>query len=105
MDKQSLIKKLAEWAGIRYEVCTLTIAGHCWVYPDGEHTNMPPDFTNSLDACFKWLVPKVYQLLGDKEFFKFLVRWCMEVITDGSEALTLCLAIEKLIDEGVSSET
>ena len=57
MGKQVLNKKMAEWAGFRY-------INNKLLYPDGTDTfdnlNKPHiNFTNSLDACFKWLVPKV----------------------------------------------
>ena len=95
-----LNKKLAEWAGL-----------------SGVKYDAPcPKFTESLDACFKWLVPK---LIGDYQYtlamttdvddesrestYTFDLSSDPLVIdaesTDKTPALALCLAIEKLIDE------
>ncbi len=61
MNEQKLNKKLAEWAGLkqvpRYDGTDMS--NPLWLYPDGNHDNLCPGFTQSLDACFKWLVPKV----------------------------------------------
>ncbi len=122
VNKQELNKKLAEWAGFEFGTGTVdfpdigvTEVVDGWHYPN--KTFVPkwatmdgglPNFPESLDACFKWLVPK----LGSKD----LLIWirCDNIprvtITDaikdevlitvlGKElALALCLAIEKLID-------
>jgi len=94
MDEQKLNKKLAEWAGI---------VG--W-RPQLSHMN----FTQSLDACFKWLVPQSLGILAGEGFLpptiKLFQLWYDELVSltgDSSKveqsALTLCLAIEKLVDE------
>jgi len=63
-----------------------------------------PDFTSSLDACFKWLVPKMfyYQLSGDgkKHHCEILHKVIQGYYGGDAEtpSLALCLAIEKLID-------
>ena len=117
MKNQELNEKLAKWAGNfdftpdgRYEA------------PDGEWNI---NFTESLDACFKWLVPKLrindkYPYLNeiiidpvvcDDEMYYVYLRYdslhddgCVEreeaQTSSKVLALALCLAIEKLIDEG-----
>ena len=111
---QELKEKLAEFAGFRYGKfdCVSSLSSELngvvtgWLSPEAtsepyksEHFSKElPDFPQSLDACFKYLMPEVHRTLGDKEFFKFLVRWCMKVITEGNEALALCLETEKLVD-------
>jgi len=108
MDKWKLNEKLAKWVGSfdftpdgRYEA------------PDGEWNT---DFTDSFDACLKWLVPKLqdkgYQIdivcFEHKGFavspFYVLDDQTRPLIDvrDDSLALALCLAIEKLIDGKVS---
>ncbi len=124
-----LNKKLAEWAGFCRRGRSYTGVS-LWVSPneiehfdkvakeqDGEeYTRMPerdthyklPDFTESLDLCFKWLVPELkcpyISLLFDGE-------WSAGVWFNNTEnssvachaesekpATALCLAMEKLID-------
>ena len=86
MDKQELNKKLAEWSG--------------------EEGN----YTQSLDACFKWLVPKLSMTrLAYKYYLCSMTYeatvWAKDGIwregwSEDNAALALCLAIEKLIDGG-----
>ena len=83
-----------------------------------------PDFPNSLDCCFKWLVPKLaerYNLDGVLLFIRWTIQresllersripggWDAEIwfrdrqniegIWAATPALALCKAIEKLID-------
>jgi hypothetical protein len=87
-------------------------------YEDGVSltTSNPPNFPESLDACFKWLVPKLYR---DNYYYDLLqwdngrhkaiiskatVEWAVTASDTIAEtpALALCRAIEKLIDEGVN---
>ena len=90
MNEQELNEKLAEWAGCAME--------YDRVYEK--------PFTQSLDACFKWLVPKLnhIEMVGHNGDFV----WNPEIkdrlatvstIGGKSPALALCLAIEKLIDK------
>jgi len=71
MDK--LNKKLAEWAGFKledtqfYESSWGTTKVETWRSPNGSSCNPPLNFTESLDACFKWLVPKAIRLQGDTD--------------------------------------
>jgi len=121
MTNQELNKKLAEWAG--FEEGTHIIdswydgrlrwrsGDKFWKRPDGiGQLAAPPNFTSSLDACFKWLVPKlnkqglrirlINQPQGRDTFFCAIGgRWLAhEWAEEESLALTLCKAIEKLID-------
>lgn len=111
-NEQELDKKLAEWAGF-------TQGGkYGWNYPDGSGwTRFLPYFDESLDACFKWLIPKVMKegygyVLSDscgKEphictFYCGYKEREERQIASGSgatPALAFCLAIEKLIDSKV----
>jgi len=79
-----LNQKLAEWEG------------------GGWHS-----YTTSLDACFKWLVPKYISevcmlpmgLNSIMSIYTFLFAEWLKVMRDGVEpAPALCKAIEKLID-------
>jgi len=97
MDRQELNKRMAEWAGWSYKdnLC----------FPPGvEQTPWNaisygglPNFTQSLDACFEWLVPK----LGKFQRGLVIERWAIRIILDDKiePALALYLTIEKLIDE------
>jgi hypothetical protein len=112
MNEQELNKKLAEWAGFKeikcYEKGNERYA--YWIEPVSEENYglLPPNFTQSFDACFKWLVPKLYG------FWLHRSINCRDFYFEGSygdadgathynaeantPALALCLAIEKLID-------
>lgn len=67
-----------------------------------------PNFTDSLDACFKWLVPKLpkgYRVAlfsGEINYAAYFYRNKDIYSKAGAGAetpeLALCLAIEKLID-------
>ena len=94
MDRlEQLNKKLAKWAGFEF------VNYRYWLYPDGTYHKELPNFPQSLDACFEWLMQKPKSKV-------FLVLWAMDVVCDWAEgkeprpALALCLAIEKLINGG-----
>ncbi len=111
-----LNKKLAEWAGWTTAFNLDTRQGvnegvtNYYVNPDGRARDIP-NFTQSLDACFKWLVSKgisklmtcgfssmtAYTILFDR--MRDLIIW-----EGNPPALALCLAIEKLIDGEVNRE-
>ena len=130
-EKQKLNEKLARWAGFTFEkqgsgkkISELygwdVIDESTFVhYPDGGSGLLEdmPSFTDSLDACFKWLVPKLgttligvdfippYRKQGEwlcnVEFEKvYMGRFIIESYRAKGEtsALALCRAIEKLID-------
>ncbi len=109
MNEQELNIKLAEWAGFT----GVELSGnYLWglepgkVYKDGRVRL--PVFTQSLDACFKWLVPKAIAMIcqsfkvGDRQAYKILFDWWQDEIWKvqdaNKEALALSRAIEKLID-------
>lgn len=128
VDTQALNKELAEWAGWHSEVASMgdgmrypillspdeeLVEGQAGYIPD--HT---PNFTNSLDACFEWLVPKLTDLdINARLVLTHQLDYSVSIFfsnpvdddyptrgvgrgRDGeSPALALCLAIEKLIDE------
>ncbi len=90
--KQELNKKLAKWAGFTP------------VY-GGLYYENSPNFTESLDVCFKWLVPKVIDELADidiststEAYYKLFEMWLEQAENGILNAITLCLVIEKLIN-------
>jgi len=114
-EEKELNEKLARWAGFKR---TKGLYGP-WKYPTEisilpmDRFDVLPDFTSSLDVCFKWLVPK---LIGCKLDYKGVnpkMEWFASVEIyyantegqttsdeyDTNPALALCRAIEKLIDE------
>jgi len=136
VNEQELNRKLAEWAGFTYIKHYVPSYGYTeendpdplyvelWSNPNAEPvdlhwdfgmSNFEPNFTQSLDACFKWLVPKLKQeglmitvnMLGSisekwdcrlhKGYFPNIAI-CLEEAE--IPALALCLAIEKLIGQG-----
>ena len=108
MNEQELNKKLAEWAGFKYQVCSSVRRGYCWVDPQyGDHAETPPNFIQSLDACFRWIVPKAidrimaeHECSSDVAYAILFKKWLQELeLIIPNAALSLCLAIEKLIDE------
>ena len=127
-EKQKLNEKLARWAGftfVKRGSGKVIIKLYGWDvvdeqtfihYPDGGsglYEDMTP-FTDSLDACFKWLVPKVISKghwLGMittqmSSGTQYIFAIYVEKYKDKAEheasnkdpALALCLASEKLID-------
>jgi len=133
IDEQKLNKKLAGWAGFKWHKTRQYVHGYlmhggkwedghydyqgkCWYDTpecDGisyHQYNKVPDFTNSLDACDKWLLPRFWICNISKEEAIF---WDVHVsipdyhgpnkhgngqALNEKLALALCLAIEKLID-------
>jgi len=101
--------KLAEWAGWTCENGEF----HRRWYPPGvkhliinqyyENYRYLPDFLQSLDACLKWLIPKVdtYGLCtvhGNKHLATVIKDAKMGSAVAESAPLALCLAVEKLIN-------
>lgn len=100
MDEQKLNEKLAKWAGIGIDE---------FIMYKKEY-----NFTQSLDSCFEWLVPKlIYCSLVKMESDYHGNHWICEVRLEmkgeryygdslaKEPALALCLAIFKLIDAEV----
>lgn len=110
---EELNKKLAKWAGFFYgwsdNPKTMETEGG-WYYPlANPKTCMQvdlPNFTQSLDTCFKWLMPKVIgKIMSEQEcssdvaYGILFKKWLQELELMIPEAsLSLCLSIEKLID-------
>jgi len=103
--EKELNKKLAEWAGLPYKPVDFGLP-----YNEGGYDL--PDFTQSLDACFKWLVPKIAREVADidlstdrEAMYKLFSLWIELFWTLREQpislALALCLAIEKLVDKAV----
>jgi len=112
VNEQELNKKLAEWVGLKENHWTKK-----WFDSPSHSIGDLPNFAQSLDACFKWLVPKVgiYSLWRGRPRIMGIPEEVpvsehnAEAWNDmnygyahskESLALALCLAIEKLIDEG-----
>lgn len=107
---QKLKEKLAMWAEFTqitrkeaYDIGHYTLWENALGYSHGEL----PDFPNSLDACFKWLVPKLrithhihFHSYDGKVDWRVVLSNTNETIygRHNEPALALCLAIEKLID-------
>ena len=103
-----LNEKLARWAGIHQE--HHPFYGLIWCDADGEIVGFLPDFTISLDYCFKWLVPLIPAVRITSGTVKEGVRYVQAEVfptdiddasyyeRDGNAALALCKAIEKMID-------
>ena len=111
IDTPALNKKLAEWAGFKRGIAD---SWHL-TEPHYSLSSEPPDFTQSLNACFKWLVPKLglYEIIFSAKAsvngYVCQLIWhskdpnrvgMHDHITECGEtyALALCRAIERLID-------
>ena len=110
---EELNKKLAEWAGFEHKV--VDIAGgeaqvDHWYYGTQSFIFFPPNFTDSLNACFKWLVPKLkrWELGSNAEGSSYAIvsdriqKYPSEAQAK-TPALALCLAISKLIEQNEHS--
>jgi len=94
-----LNKKLAEWVGLRL-AGELDYTGF-YMFADSEGIAHHANFTESLDACFKWLIPEVYKRCGQGATQALLEIWGLYISLGAywrKEAKALCFAIEKLID-------
>lgn len=114
-EKQKLNEKLAKWAGFMeiHDIQTGAIFGdRLWtpnrVYWDEDRKwvwKNKLNFTDSLDACFKWLVPKLdyYCLTPEYDGRGYYADASIgnayaEYFQGETQPLAFCLAIEKLID-------
>ena len=104
---EELNKKLAEWIG--FKLVEKAHHADIWESPNGTRYEGLPHFTFSLDACFKWLVPKLGKIIIQldntaKLWYCSLVMEDMQsrmfTVRAETPALALCKAIEKLIAEG-----
>lgn len=102
---QELNKKLAEWrfAGYTVDVIGKQIFTGKFGYPIEL-------FTQSPDACFKWLIPEATKRFGAMATYMATCSAMYESIVkkefstkeapyDGKPALALCREIEELIDK------
>jgi hypothetical protein len=53
ISQQELKRRLSVWAGFKWDSSTNT-----WTYPNGNMGDSP-NFVDSLDSCFHWLLPHV----------------------------------------------
>jgi len=116
MADQELNEKLAKWAGFTYHGEIQSLYQHSpygWLNPNYVYCKEGlPKFTNSLDDCFEWLVPKVkYQLelgvllnrIHGKLYACILTTYKGDIAAEPAKhkepALALCKAIEQIIDK------
>jgi len=108
---KELNEKLARWAGFTQTVGE-SLEG-IWTFPERSRaSNMLPNFTEDLNACFKWLVPKFnWFILSGGAMGDHFTAECRlyeqkeighkRVFGEAeTPALALCKAIEQLIDKG-----
>ena len=114
--EQELNEKLAKWAGFKKwteeKKLPWETIGVIYKAPDNSYNSLPT-FANSLDICFKWLVPKLAQkgyivIVGSFEHngyyafaYYFLNPEPTQTIPADTPALALCRAIEQLIDSKI----
>ena len=109
VNQEELNKKLAEWARFWHDKGGDSLSDiHVrprWCSPSPRYRKLePPNFTQSLDTCFKWLVPK---LEGNIWLINADYSWEFSIMSRGKQfigkaetpALALCKAVEKLIDK------
>ena len=106
---QKLNKKLAKWTDIKDYTIYSNIANAEFTDPYSKQHAYSLLFTNSLDVCFKWLVPKLVSgdlhiewYTTDEDTAVTIKRGTdtISFVCQSNPALALCLAIEKLIDKG-----
>lgn len=110
MTNQELNRKLAEWAGFTESDIKrhyyFEIGGGKrakWREPSTEWHIKLPTFAQSLDACFKWLVPKaIDRIMAEQEcgrnvaYAILFKKWFAELeLNMAQPALALCLAIRQ----------
>ena len=121
VEETKLNEKLALWAGFKYERHEGPVLhGDMWKWPAGIILPSAPNFIDSFDMCFQWLMPKLsYVLLevnpnsekGPESYYWASVSDSANFQEYQAEAnkehvaLALCLAIEKVIDAGFGTET
>jgi len=100
-------RKLLEWTGVK-NIITIDNGDMIWRDKDGNGWCLEY-FTNSLDACFERLVPKLNKDGWDVSLEQEFEWWLCTLITQKepyieqygkakAPALALCRAVEKLID-------
>jgi len=124
--EQGLNEKLAKWAGFKVSTYTYHLDDEgiplgIWLAPDNSAHIYLPDFTHSLDACFKWLFKPLCDYFVSKStsyeeyqslMANFLTNWVKDFVFDQTkhsgtepsmEATAFCRAIEQLIDREAMS--
>lgn len=117
-----LNEKLARWAGLQIRLAT--DEHYHWFDGDDICSSVVLEdgveyipFTDSLDACFKWLVPKLRQVTMSNSIVH-PEGWMVDIFAGGgvgklldrssgaakTPSLALCLATEQLIDSEVRHE-
>lgn len=100
MDNEKLNEKLLKFAGMAYATNDEPTITRYTITP-------PPDFTDpiwGIAHCFKWLVPEaIKKIIAEsgcdiKLAYGLIFRWWLEKLDPTEPALSLCLAIEKLIE-------
>jgi len=70
-DQEIIQEAIAKWLGFHKVPSNYSTQAFLWEAPNGGHSIDIPDFMESLDACFEWIVPRIWkekfwmQLLGD----------------------------------------
>ncbi len=112
--------KLAKWAGLTqvniFDVPnTYAEYGFMHFLTHDNKIAMDKLFTESLDSCFKWLIPKLKQTHAfilrnyvntstyEIETVGAMVGYTTQRALGDNPALTICLAINKLIDSEAKS--
>ena len=102
MDEQKLNRKLADWAGLS---CFHDLTGGLFYACNGQDDFEMCNFTQSLDVCFRQLVPRaIDEIMAEQEcssdvaYAILFQKWLQELeLIIPNAALALCLAIEKLM--------
>lgn len=106
-EAKELNRKLAEWAGFKFDKGGSSMSGIYirprWYCSKPYYKDLDlPDFTESLAACFKWLMPKAIKEFGGEQVYQTVKIPLIGFIFAGNAiAPALCLAIEELIDKEV----
>ena len=126
IDKQKLNEKIAKWLKFEYICHTISepwvfkpndgnngieIHGNRWITPDGNAALiMLPLFTDSMDACEKWIVPELIKRGIRIDMIYYTVGGCSTCLRDFKNniafpdtseykiSLAFCLALEQYID-------
>lgn len=107
-----LNNKMAELGGFKWHITpALGKDVGYWTTPEGEDCKKLPDFTRSLNHCFKYLVPKLIDckvsiLIDDGYYFATILKinfrdddeWS-SIVGVQKPALALCHAFEMMIEE------
>lgn len=132
MSEAELNRKLADWAGLRYDGSMLfkrspdgegeipIWSQEGWIRPDGSigmttgELFEVPKFTQSIDACERWLMPEVLAALKPISLLVYPTsgkypdigvhcelngRLKEHPAEASSLAMAFCLSVEKMIDE------